>query len=147
MSLAQPIVYTAQSKHFFYCRGAVCEFVFAQSAVPLHPFQMFGYFLDDRVTRDDVRAANNAVIDRVDALWTFGTEIADGVLNEIDRALARGLTVRHFTISAVAAEIREVSDKDLAFEQELLEVVGGDIARLRRVVSGDISLKTAMSTL
>ena len=47
-----PVVFTAQSKVYFYCRDAVCEFVFQNNAVPVNPFRVFEYFLGDRVDRD-----------------------------------------------------------------------------------------------
>ena len=53
-----PIVFTAQSKAFFYCRDAVCEFVFNRHCVPLNPFRVFEYFLGDRVDRDAVGQAD-----------------------------------------------------------------------------------------
>jgi len=43
-----PIIFTAQSKLQFFCRDAICEFVFNQGAVPLNPFRLYGYFLADR---------------------------------------------------------------------------------------------------
>jgi len=57
-----PIVFTAQSKKCYYCRDAVCEFVFNQGAVPLNPSRLYGYFLADRVDRELVRQANNNLI-------------------------------------------------------------------------------------
>ena len=50
--MSAPVVYTAQSKQFFYCRDAVCQFVFENNAIPLNPFRVFDYFLNDRVDRD-----------------------------------------------------------------------------------------------
>jgi hypothetical protein len=40
-----PVVFTAQSKLHFYCRDAICEFVFNQGAVPVNPFRLYEYFL------------------------------------------------------------------------------------------------------
>ena len=60
----------------------VCAFVFENGAVPLNPFNMLGYFLYDLVDRDIVRSANNAVIERVDEVWTFGP-VANGVGAEV----------------------------------------------------------------
>src|SRR5580704_15510026 len=70
------VVFTAQSKREFYCRDAVCEYVFRQGRIPLNPFRVFGYFLGDRVDRDVVRAGNNNLIRISDELWVFGELIA-----------------------------------------------------------------------
>ncbi len=140
-----PLVYTAQSKQFYYCRDAVCEFVIREGAVPLHPFRIFGYFLDDRVDRDDVRNANNVVVERVDEIWVFGETIADGVLYEIELARLRGKPVRFFSIATRANEIVERSIDDLTFEQELIEKAGGDLAGLRAVAAGGQSLSALVS--
>lgn len=113
------LVYTAQSKQDFYCRDAVCEFVFKQGHVPLNPFRLFDYFLGDRVARDSVRAANRRVLERCDAVWVFGTTLADGVLVEVAQALRLSLPVRYFTISSVASEISEATVAQLAYEQEV----------------------------
>ena len=63
-----PVVFTAQSKLYFYCRDAVCEYVFRHGAIPINPFRAFGYFLDDRVERDLVRQANNNLLRRAVAV-------------------------------------------------------------------------------
>jgi len=78
-----PVVFTAQSKLHFYCRDAICEFVFNQGAVPVNPFRLYEYFLADRVDRDLIRQANNNLIRKCDELWVFGETIADGILFEI----------------------------------------------------------------
>lgn len=117
----RPVVFTAQSKQYFYCCDVVCEFVFKQGCVPLNPFRAFGYFLGDRVRRDDVRIGNNNLIRLADELWVFGTSIADGVLFEIEYAHALGRPVRLFTIGNRLEEIHERTVNDLRFEQALLE--------------------------
>ena len=66
-----PVVFTAQSKLYFYCRDAICEFVFNQGAVPVNPFRLYEYFLGDRVDRDLIRQANNNLIRKCDELWIF----------------------------------------------------------------------------
>ncbi|WP_420722493.1 hypothetical protein [Hwanghaeella sp. LZ110] len=116
---ALPIVFTAQSKAYFYCRDAICEFVFNQNCIPLNPFRVFEYFLGDRVDRDSVRQANNNIIRISDELWVFGHLIADGVLFEIKYAQELGKPVRFFTVSNRANEIKEISVSDLKFEPEV----------------------------
>lgn len=114
-----PVVFTAQSKVFFYCRDAVCEYVFSQGAVPVNPFRVFEYFLGDRVERDLVRQGNNNLIRIVDELWVFGEMIADGVLAEICLARELKKPTRFFTIHNKATKIQEISPYDLKFEQEV----------------------------
>ena len=76
------IVFTAQSCKNFHQRMHICRFVFENGAVPLNPFNAYGYYLYDLVDRDLVRNANNNLLMRCDELWVFG-EISDGVLAEI----------------------------------------------------------------
>lgn len=112
-------VFTAQSKRHYYCRDAICEFVFLRGAVPLNPFRVFGYFLGDRVDRQLVREGNNNLIRLADQLWVFGTTIANGVLFEVAYAHELGKPVRFFTVSTLAAEIRSAPVEALRFEGEL----------------------------
>lgn len=142
-----PLVYPAQSKQFFYCRDAVCEFVLLNGAVPLHPFRVFEYFLGDRVDRDLVRRGNNTIVARADEIWVFGSELADGVLLEISHAHQNKKPIRYFTIATRALEIEEIEPKDLTFEDELLGLAGHDLAVLREVVSGDRNFETIFQHL
>ncbi len=114
-----PVVFTAQSKVFFYCRDAVCEFVFNNGAVPINPFRVFEYFLGDRVKREQVRQGNNNLIRLADQLWVFGETIADGVLAEVLLARQLQKPVRFFTIDNKAEKIRELSAKHLQFERQV----------------------------
>lgn len=113
------IVFTAQSKRHYYCRDAICEFVFRHGAVPLNPFRAFGYFLGDRVDRRLIREANNNLIRLADELWVFGTTIANGVLFEVAYAHELDMPVRFFTIGTRTTEIRPAPVEALRFESEL----------------------------
>jgi hypothetical protein len=115
----QRAVFTAQSKKYFYCRDAVCQFVFSRGCVPVNPFRVFEYFLGDRVDRDLVRKGNNNLIRIVDELWVFGDTIADGVLAEIRYARKLGKPVRYFTIHNLADKITELEATSLSFEKEV----------------------------
>jgi hypothetical protein len=137
-----PLVYPAQSKLHFYCRDAVCEFVLSHGAVPLHPFRVFEYFLGDRVERDLVRRGNNTIVSRVDEIWVFGQEIADGVLLEISHAHANRKPVRYFTIATRANEIAEIGQENLTFEEELLLAANRDVDTLRAIVRGERDFST-----
>ena len=109
MNNAEPktVVFTAQSKVYFYCRDAVCEYVFRSGAIPVNPFRVFEYFLGDRVERNWVRTGNNNLIRICDELWVFGP-IADGVLAEIVYARGLGKRCRFFTIDTKSDRIREL---------------------------------------
>lgn len=131
-----PVVFTAQSKLNFYCRDAVCEFVFKQKAIPLNPFRVFEYFLHDRVDRDMVRQGNNNLIRLSDELWVFGETIADGVLFEIQYARKLGKPIRFFTIDNRAERIREISVAKLTFERELYSSTGLKREELLAKVTG-----------
>src|SRR5262245_10763153 len=130
----RPLIYTAHSKLSFFCRDAICEYVLRTGAVPLNPFRLFEYFLGDRVDRDLVRRANNTIVQAADETWVFGTQIANGVLFEIDLARQHSKPVKFFTLGTRAEEIQPVTVDDLTFEQELVEEFGGDeqalVARL-----------------
>ncbi|MEZ5135890.1 MAG: hypothetical protein R2699_12770 [Acidimicrobiales bacterium] len=128
-------VFTAQSKKHFYCRDAICEFVFDHDAVPLNPFRAFGYFLGDRVDRDLVREANNNLLRLCDELWVFGTTIANGVLFEILYAHEMGMPVRLYNVATRANEIPPVPVELLRFVPELY-VRGVSRAELRDLVAG-----------
>lgn len=135
----QTLVYTAQSKHFFYCRDAVCEFVFRRGAVPLNPFRAFDYFLNDRVPREQVRKANHRLITAADEVWVFGDQLADGVIVEIAQAAHMGSPVRFFSIGAKVSEILELRPEHLKFESEVSETLGLTSHEMRDfVVSGEV---------
>ena len=119
-----PVVFTAQSKLHFYCRDAICEFVFNQGAVPVNPFRLYGYFLGDRVGRDLIRQANNNLIRKCDQLWVFGEIIADGVLFEILYAKKLRMPVKFYSVDSRADLIKEISDNELTFEEEVYSSTG-----------------------
>jgi hypothetical protein len=115
----RPVVFTAQSKVYFYCRDAVCEFAIKEGAVPLNPFRVFEYFLGDRVERMDIRSGNNELIRISDELWVFGATIADGVFAEIVLASQLAKPIRFFNIHNDAKRIRPIKAESLRFEREL----------------------------
>lgn len=117
-STGRKVIFTAQSKQWFFCRDAVCEYVFDNECIPINPFRTFGYFLNDRVDRGLVRNGNNEMISRCDELWVFGP-ISDGVLFEIFSCIRQGKPVRFFNIATFASEIKEISVEDAVFEPEI----------------------------
>ncbi len=140
-------VFTAQSKKSFYCKDTICEFVFNQGCIPINPFQVFGYFLGDRVDRDLVRKGNNELIGRCDELWVFGS-IADGVLFEISRAYDLKMPVRFFTVETYARQIEEITDSSkLVFEPEVHAQIGKEklIKFIEQSYDGGIKRETQLS--
>lgn len=113
-----PIIFTAQSKAFFYCRDAICEYVLNRNLVPLNPFRIFDYFLGDRVDRDVIRRGNNQLVSSCDELWVFGP-VSDGVLFEIVRARRLKKPIRFFTVATKANEIRPISVSEVKFDPEV----------------------------
>lgn len=112
------VVFTAQSKQYFYCRDAVCEFVLRQGCIPVNPFRIFDYFLSDRVDRNLIRNGNNEMIKRCDELWVFGN-VSDGVLFEIYMCRQMGKEVRFFNIATRANEIKELQTEEVVFDPEI----------------------------
>ena len=87
LKMKAPVVFTAQSKQHFYCRDAICAYALREGYVPLNPFRLFDYFLNDRVDRNLIRRANFNLVRASDELWVFGDTIANGVLEEIKYAI------------------------------------------------------------
>jgi hypothetical protein len=111
-------VFTAQSKAFFYCRDAVCEFCLQKGILPINPFRIFDYFLSDRVDRDVIRRGNNQLVVDCDEVWVFGP-ISDGVLYEIVRARQAHKPVRFYSIATRSSEIVPLAMTELTFEPEI----------------------------
>lgn len=114
------IVYTAQSKYYYFARMMIGKYVLEHEKVPLNPFSNWAYFMDDMVDRELVIRANNNLILLCDELWTFGP-IADGVLAEIRFANSLGKNIRFFSAGKKYEDIREISVEDLEFEYEVLQ--------------------------
>ena len=143
---SKKVVFAAQSKQSFYCRNAVCEYIFNHDCIPVNPFRIFGYFLDERVDRSLVRNGNNEMIFRCDELWVFG-QISDGVLFEIALCRRLGKPVRYFTISAIAKEIKELQPDELAFEPEVHkhQVKKDDLLNLVNMSRGELEKNIQLS--
>lgn len=112
------VVFTAQSCKNFHQRMLICKHAFELGAVPVNPFNLFGYFLYELVDRDLVRSGNNNLLRRCDELWVYG-EISDGVLAEIEMFKVSGKPMRFFDITNLPAEVKEISKNDLIFEDNV----------------------------
>jgi len=119
MDLFEPkkIVFTAQSKSLFYCRMLISKYVFEQKAIPINPFNIWGYFLYELVDRNLVRNANYNLIRISDALWVFGP-ISDGVLSEIKYSITLEKEIRFFSASSKFENIYPIDLSEIIFEKE-----------------------------
>ncbi len=113
------IVYTAQSKYLFYSKMLICKYVFENNAVPLNPFNIWGYFLEDMVDRNLVRQGNNNVVRIVDETWVFG-QISDGVLAEIEYTQKLNKPLKFFSAGSKYSDIKPIEIADLEFEEDVL---------------------------
>jgi hypothetical protein len=126
---SKKVVFTAQSCRNFHQRMLICKFVFEQGAVPVNPFNLFGYYLYELVARDLVRNANNNLLSRCDELWIFG-EISDGVLAEIRLFRKSGKPMRFFNISGLPETIKEIAKQELVFEDNIAQFRESALAEL-----------------
>jgi hypothetical protein len=65
------VVFTAQSCKNFHQRMLICKHAFEKGAIPINPFNVFGYYLYELVERDLVRNGNNNLMKRCDELWLY----------------------------------------------------------------------------
>lgn len=114
------LVYTAQSCKNFYQRMLICKHAFEQGVVPMNPFNTFGYYLYELVDRNLVRNGNNNLMEKCDELWVYG-EVSDGVLAEVQMFEKWKKPIKFFDISNLPKEVKEISKKDLVFEDEVKE--------------------------
>jgi len=126
----RPTIYTAQSRHLFYARMLICKYVLEQNAVPLNPFNIWGYFLYDLVERDLVRRGNNNVVRIVDEVWVFGP-IADGVMAEINYAMALNKPIRYFSAGSKFEDIKSIDPDQATFEPDALKNTSEAVVRAR----------------
>lgn len=113
------IVYTAQSKYYYFAKMMVVKYVLEHGAVPLNPFNNWSYFMNDMVDRELVISANASLVYLSDEIWVFGP-VADGVLAEIRMGMAQGKGIRFFSLGKTYEEIQEIGIKDLVFEENVL---------------------------
>ncbi len=113
------VIYTAQSKYLFYAKMLICKYVLENDAVPLNPFNIWGYFLDDMVDRNLVRKGNNNVVRIVDETWVFG-QISDGVLAEIEYTQKLNKPLKFFSAGSKYTDIKPIEIEDLQFEEDVL---------------------------
>ncbi|MBN2025928.1 MAG: hypothetical protein JW854_04140 [Actinobacteria bacterium] len=132
------VVFTAMSKKLFYFREHISVFAFAQGVIPINPFMQFSYFLLDRVDRNEIRDANNRLIERVDELWVFG-DISDGMIPEIILADRISKPIRYFSV-VDSLDIIEISPRDIILEPEAKSLL--EDTRMRELFQQAISYRT-----
>lgn len=110
-------IYVAMSKHLFYFRMQISTFVIKQKQVPLNPFMIWEYFLNDSADREDVKQANDTIVKKCDEVWVFGP-ISDGVLHEIKIAKNMNKIIKYFDVLR-SKDIVEITIKDVKFEEGL----------------------------
>ena len=76
-----------------------CKFVVAQGCVPICTHLLFPQFMDDHDYHERKIALNMAmtVLSRCDELWSFGLNVSDGMLSEIEKAKILDKKIRYFT--------------------------------------------------
>lgn len=76
-----------------------CKFVVAQECIPIATHLLFPQFMDDEDCHERKVALNMAmaVLSRCDELWSFGLNVSDGMLSEIEKAKFLHKKVRYFT--------------------------------------------------
>lgn len=116
---AKKVVYTAQSKHLFYARMLICRYVLEHDAIPLNPFNVWGYFLYELVDRDIVRRGNNNIVRIADETWVFGP-ISNGVIAEVNYTMKLGKPLKFFSAESKYDDIQPIDVADLVFEPDAL---------------------------
>lgn len=117
----KPLIYTAMSKYLFYFRMQISTFVFKEGGVPLNPFMISDYFMNDAVDRNIIRQANNSIVAAAKEIWVFGA-ISDGVLAEILIAKKNGKPVRYFNV---------IKSKDIVETTKETVVMEADVEQFR----------------
>jgi hypothetical protein len=111
------LIYVALSKKLFYFRMQISTFVINKGHVPLNPFMIWDYFLNEAVDREAVKQANDTIVRRADEIWIFG-EIADGVLYEIKIAKQMNKPIKYFDVID-SKDIVEITKDKVSFEEGL----------------------------
>lgn len=115
-----PTVFTGMSKHNFYLKDAISNFVLKEHRVPLNPYMLFGYYMGDAIERDFVRKGSHELLLTADELWIFGI-IADGIVTEIELAMKHNKPIHFYTMDDTGLDFKEIVNMDdLKFEPEVL---------------------------
>ena len=77
-----PIIYISSSKKYFFLREQLTTFVLKKDCIPINPFMLFNYFLNDKISHQLIYTGNENLMRISDEIWVFG-DISDGVAKEI----------------------------------------------------------------
>lgn len=112
------MVYITHSKSWFYAKERVQQFAMMQGVAPVNPFMNFGYYLDQRIDKDEIVASCHQMIRSSEELWVFGP-ISEAMLTDIVVAVMEGKSLRFFSISENPEEIKELEMEKIIFEREV----------------------------
>ena len=76
-----------------------CRFAADKGYIPIAPHLLFPQFLDDKKPeeRELGLSFGNAIMDKCDEVWVFGSYLSTGMVAEIKRAKNAKYRVRYFT--------------------------------------------------
>lgn len=113
-------VFTGMSKHNYYLKELISNFVLKENKVPLNPYMLFGYYMGGAIDRDFIKAGSYQLLLSADELWVFGI-IADGIITEIELAMTHNKPIRFFNMDDNGLSFKEITEiDDLKFEPEVL---------------------------
>lgn len=112
------LVYITHSRSWFYVKEGVQQYALMQGVAPLNPFMNYGYYLDQRVERDEIVASCHQMIRSAEEMWVFGP-ISEAMLTDIVVAVMEGKSLRFFSISENPEEIKELELEKISFEREV----------------------------
>jgi len=75
-----------------------CVFAVRQGVIPIAPHLLFPQFLDDDNPEDRKLGLRFGMIllDRCEAVWSFGSRISAGMAAELERARRRGIPIKFY---------------------------------------------------
>jgi hypothetical protein len=112
-----PLIYPAYSKRNFFWQAHISKFCIEKQRVPLNPFMLFKYFLNDSIPRENIYQANAEIVKASHELWAFG-ELSDGVLAEIEIAKKNNVKISYYKIvdDKNRVKFRKISEKGTVLE-------------------------------
>ena len=73
------------------------RFAVDQGMIPLAPHLLLHQYMKEEKERDLILLAGLVLLGKCSEVWVFGSEITDGMKQEIRKAERRRMTVRYFT--------------------------------------------------
>lgn len=72
------------------------RFAVEQEAIPLAPDLLLSQYMKEK-EQDLILLMRKVLLGKCSEIWVFGSEITDGMKQEIGKAKKKGMTVRYFT--------------------------------------------------